>query len=67
MPWRQWQWNDSGGLQLTERFDLTYKGSDNELQTCNDSTFWLNGTIYAILCTAGNFPLWLPEQAIILS
>jgi hypothetical protein len=22
---------------LPERFDLTYKGSDNELQTCNDS------------------------------
>ena len=71
---RQWQ---LGTIQvdynLPERFDLTYKGSDNELhRTSNDSpsTIWINGTFYRdfIEHTAGNFPLWLmPEQAIILS
>jgi threonyl-tRNA synthetase len=68
---RQWQW---GTIQvvITYRFDLTYKGSDNELHRpvmIHRAPF---GSMerFAILLehTAGNFPLWLmPEQAIILS
>jgi threonyl-tRNA synthetase len=64
---RQWQ---LGTIQvdynLPERFDLTYKGSDNR-QTCNDSqsTIWSMERFIAS-STAGNFPLWA-EQAIILS
>jgi threonyl-tRNA synthetase len=64
--------NYSSGLQPTERFDLTYKGSDNELHRpvmIHRAPFGSMERFIAILLehTAGNF-LWLmPEQAIILS
>ncbi len=71
---RQWQ---LGTIQvdynLPERFDLTYKGSDNEMHRpvmIHRAPFGSMERFVAILLehTAGNFPLWLmPEQAIILS
>jgi threonyl-tRNA synthetase len=70
---RQWQ---LGTIQvdynLPERFDLNYKGSDNELHRpvmIHRAPFGSMERFIAILLehTAGNFPLWLmPEQAIIL-
>jgi threonyl-tRNA synthetase len=71
---RQWQ---LGTIQvdynLPERFELTYKGSDNELHRpvmIHRAPFGSMERFVAILLehTAGNFPLWLtPEQVIILS
>ncbi|HEX8574973.1 MAG TPA: threonine--tRNA ligase [Flavobacterium sp.] len=71
---RQWQ---LGTIQvdynLPERFELKYKGADNELHTpvmIHRAPFGSMERFIAILLehTAGNFPLWLmPEQAIILS
>ena len=58
---------------LPERFDLTYKGSDNELHRpvmIHRAPFGSMERFVAILLehTGGNFPLWLmPEQAIVLS
>src|SRR5690606_39173328 len=58
---------------LPERFDLTYKGSDNELHRpvmIHRAPFGSMERFVAILLehTGGNFPLWLmPEQAVILS
>ena len=70
---RQWQ---LGTIQvdynLPERFDLTYKGSDNELHRpvmIHRAPFGSMERFIALLIehTGGNFPLWLtPEQAIIL-
>ena len=70
---RRWQ---LGTIQvdynLPERFDLTYKGSDNKLHRpvmIHRAPFGSMERFIAILLehTAGNFPLWLmPEQAIIL-
>ncbi len=71
---RSWQ---LGTIQvdynLPERFDLTYKGSDNELHRpvmIHRAPFGSMERFVAILLehTAGNLPLWLvPEQVIILS
>ncbi|MEM5564161.1 threonine--tRNA ligase [Psychroserpens sp. AS72] len=71
---RQWQ---LGTIQvdytLPERFDLTYKGSDNELHRpvmIHRAPFGSMERFIAILLehTGGNFPLWLvPEQAIVLT
>ncbi len=71
---RSWQ---LGTIQvdynLPERFDLTYKGSDNESHRpvmIHRAPFGSLERFIAILLehTGGNFPLWLmPEQAIILS
>ncbi len=71
---RQWQ---LGTIQvdynLPERFDLTYKGSDNELHRpvmIHRAPFGSMERFVAILLehTGGNFPLWLtPDQVIILS
>ncbi|MGM0392158.1 MAG: threonine--tRNA ligase [Bacteroidota bacterium] len=71
---RSWQ---LGTIQvdynLPERFDLTYKGSDNELHRpvmIHRAPFGSMERFIAVLLenTGGNFPLWLmPEQAIILS
>ena len=71
---RQWQ---LGTIQvdynLPERFNLTYKGSDNEMHRpvmIHRAPFGSMERFVAILLehTAGNFPLWLmPEQASILS
>jgi threonyl-tRNA synthetase len=71
---RSWQ---LGTIQvdynLPERFDLHYKGSDNELHRpvmIHRAPFGSMERFIAILLehTGGNFPLWLmPEQAIILS
>ncbi len=71
---RNWQ---LGTIQvdynLPERFDLTYKGSDNELHRpvmIHRAPFGSMERFIAILLehTGGNFPLWLiPEQVIILS
>lgn len=71
---RSWQ---LGTIQvdynLPERFDLWYKGADNELHRpvmIHRAPFGSMERFVAILLehTAGNFPLWLmPEQAIILS
>ncbi len=71
---RSWQ---LGTIQvdynLPERFDLTYKGSDNELHRpvmIHRAPFGSMERFVAILLehTGGNFPLWLtPEQAILLS
>lgn len=71
---RQWQ---LGTIQvdynLPERFDLTYKGSDNEMHRpvmIHRAPFGSMERFIAILLehTGGNFPLWLmPEQAIIIS
>jgi len=70
---RQWQ---LGTIQvdynLPERFDLNYKGSDNELHRpvmIHRAPFGSLERFIALLLehTGGNFPLWLtPEQAIIL-
>jgi threonyl-tRNA synthetase len=70
---RKWQ---LGTIQvdynLPERFDLTYKGSDNELHRpvmIHRAPFGSMERFIALLLehTGGNFPLWLtPEQAIIL-
>ncbi|KAA1247804.1 threonine--tRNA ligase [Aquimarina sp. RZ0] len=71
---RSWQ---LGTIQvdynLPERFELTYKGSDNEMHRpvmIHRAPFGSMERFIAILLehTGGNFPLWLmPEQAIILS
>ncbi|WP_459212915.1 threonine--tRNA ligase [Aquimarina rhabdastrellae] len=71
---RSWQ---LGTIQvdynLPERFDLTYKGADNESHRpvmIHRAPFGSMERFIAILLehTGGNFPLWLmPEQAIILS
>ncbi len=71
---RNWQ---LGTIQvdynLPERFDLQYKGSDNEMHRpvmIHRAPFGSMERFIAILLehTGGNFPLWLmPEQAIILS
>src|SRR6056300_1773348 len=70
---RKWQ---LGTIQvdynLPERFDLQYKGSDNELHRpvmIHRAPFGSMERFIALLLehTGGNFPLWLiPEQAIIL-
>lgn len=70
---RQWQ---LGTIQvdynLPERFDLTYKGSDNESHRpvmIHRAPFGSMERFVALLLehTGGNFPLWLiPEQAIVL-
>ncbi len=70
---RSWQ---LGTIQvdynLPERFDLQYKGSDNELHRpimIHRAPFGSMERFIAVLLehTAGNFPLWLtPEQVIIL-
>ncbi|QLG44143.1 threonine--tRNA ligase [Costertonia aggregata] len=70
---RQWQ---LGTIQvdytLPERFDLTYKGSDNELHRpimIHRAPFGSMERFVALLLehTGGNFPLWLiPDQAILL-
>ena len=70
---RQWQ---LGTIQvdynLPERFELTYKGSDNELHTpvmIHRAPFGSLERFVAILLehTGGNFPLWLmPKQVNIL-
>ena len=71
---RKWQ---LGTIQvdynLPERFNLTYKGSDNELHKpvmIHRAPFGSMERFVALLLehTGGNFPLWLmPIQAIILS
>ena len=71
---RKWQ---LGTIQvdynLPERFDLTYKGSDNQLHRpvmIHRAPFGSMERFIAVLLehTGGKFPLWLmPEQAIILS
>lgn len=71
---RQWQ---LGTIQvdynLPERFDLTYKGSDNESHRpvmIHRAPFGSMERFVAILLehTGGNFPLWLtPEQVVIIS
>jgi len=70
---RSWQ---LGTIQvdynLPERFDLSYKGSDNQLHRpvmIHRAPFGSMERFIAILIehTGGNFPLWLtPEQAILL-
>jgi threonyl-tRNA synthetase len=70
---RSWQ---LGTIQvdynLPERFDLTYKGADNQLHRpvmIHRAPFGSMERFIAVLLehTAGKFPLWLtPEQAIIL-
>lgn len=70
---RQWQ---LGTIQvdynLPERFNLTYKGSDNELHQpimIHRAPFGSLERFVALLLehTGGNFPLWLiPTQAIVL-
>lgn len=70
---RQWQ---LGTIQvdynLPERFDLTYKGSDNESHRpvmIHRAPFGSLERFVALLLehTGGNFPLWLiPDQAIVL-
>lgn len=70
---RSWQ---LGTIQvdynLPERFDLNYKGADNQLHRpvmIHRAPFGSMERFVAILIehTGGNFPLWLmPEQAIIL-
>jgi threonyl-tRNA synthetase len=70
---RNWQ---LGTIQvdynLPERFDLTYKGSDNQLHRpvmIHRAPFGSMERFIAILLenTGGNFPLWLtPDQVIIL-
>ncbi len=71
---RRWQ---LGTIQvdynLPERFDLTYKGSDNELHRpvmIHRAPFGSMERFVALLLehTGGNFPLWLmPKQVAILS
>ncbi|MCB0474287.1 MAG: threonine--tRNA ligase, partial [Flavobacteriaceae bacterium] len=70
---REWQ---LGTIQvdynLPERFDLTYKGSDNQLHRpvmIHRAPFGSMERFIALLLehTGGNFPLWLtPDQAILL-
>lgn len=70
---RNWQ---LGTIQvdynLPERFDLTYKGSDNELHRpvmIHRAPFGSMERFVALLLehSGGNFPLWLtPQQAILL-
>ncbi len=70
---RQWQ---LGTIQvdynLPERFELTYKGNDNELHRpvmIHRAPFGSMERFVALLLehTGGNFPLWLiPDQAILL-
>lgn len=70
---RSWQ---LGTIQvdynLPERFDLTYKGADNQLHRpvmIHRAPFGSMERFIAILLehTGGNFPLWLtPEQVIVL-
>ncbi len=70
---RKWQ---LGTIQvdynLPERFDLTYKGSDNQLHRpvmIHRAPFGSMERFVALLLehTGGNFPLWLmPEQVILL-
>lgn len=70
---RKWQ---LGTIQvdynLPERFDLTYKGNDNELHRpvmIHRAPFGSMERFVALLLehTGGKFPLWLiPEQAIVL-
>ncbi|NNC71014.1 MAG: threonine--tRNA ligase [Flavobacteriaceae bacterium] len=70
---RQWQ---LGTIQvdysLPERFDLTYKGADNQLHRpvmIHRAPFGSMERFVALLLehNGGNFPLWLtPEQAILL-
>ncbi len=70
---RQWQ---LGTIQvdynLPERFDLNYKGADNQLHRpvmIHRAPFGSMERFIALLLehTGGNFPLWLtPEQAILL-
>jgi threonyl-tRNA synthetase len=70
---RNWQ---LGTIQvdynLPERFELTYKGSDNELHRpvmIHRAPFGSMERFIALLLehTGGNFPLWLiPDQAIVL-
>ena len=70
---RSWQ---LGTIQvdynLPERFDLTYKGADNQLHRpvmIHRAPFGSMERFIAVLLehTGGNFPLWLmPEQVIIL-
>lgn len=70
---RQWQ---LGTIQvdynLPERFELTYKGSDNEMHRpvmIHRAPFGSMERFIALLLehTGGNFPLWLiPDQAIVL-
>ncbi|MDY7396913.1 threonine--tRNA ligase [Aureibaculum sp. 2210JD6-5] len=70
---RKWQ---LGTIQvdytLPERFDLTYKGSDNQLHRpvmIHRAPFGSMERFIALLLehTGGNFPLWLmPEQVILL-
>ncbi|MFY0603241.1 MAG: threonine--tRNA ligase [Flavobacteriaceae bacterium] len=70
---RSWQ---LGTIQvdynLPERFELTYKGSDNQLYRpvmIHRAPFGSMERFIAVLLehTAGNFPLWLtPEQVIVL-
>jgi len=71
---RSWQ---LGTIQvdynLPERFDLTYKGSDNEMHRpvmIHRAPFGSMERFIAVLLenTGGNFPLWLiPEQAVVLT
>ena len=71
---RKWQ---LGTIQvdynLPERFDLTYKGSDNESHRpvmIHRAPFGSMERFVALLLehTGGNFPLWLiPDQAIVLA
>ena len=71
---RKWQ---LGTIQvdynLPERFDLTYKGSDNESHRpvmIHRAPFGSLERFVAILIehTGGNFPLWLmPEQVVVIS
>lgn len=71
---RNWQ---LGTIQvdynLPERFDLTYKGSDNELHRpvmIHRAPFGSMERFVAILLehTGGNFPIWLtPNQVIVVS
>lgn len=71
---RSWQ---LGTIQvdynLPERFDLFYKGSDNEMHRpvmIHRAPFGSMERFIAILLehTGGNFPLWLtPEQAVIIA
>ncbi|GGH38805.1 threonyl-tRNA synthetase [Mangrovimonas yunxiaonensis] len=71
---RKWQLGTiQVDYQLPKRFELTYKGSDNETHQpvmIHRAPFGSMERFIAILLehTGGNFPLWLmPEQAIVLS
>ncbi|WP_147676139.1 threonine--tRNA ligase [Algibacter pacificus] len=71
---RKWQLGTiQADYNLPERFNLTYKGSDNELHRpvmIHRAPFGSMERFIALLLehTGGNFPLWLmPVQVIILS